>query len=122
HHVDANGDAEELSRERQGRAPLSGAGLGGKPPDAGLRVVERLRDGGVRLVRSRRADTFVLVINVCRGAERRLETMRAIERRWTPEVVDVAHRFGDRDPALARDLLLDQRSGKYRRQRVGTDR
>ena len=54
-HEDLALQAEHAARERQRRAPLPGARLRRDLADAGLRVLVRLRDRGVRLVRARRA-------------------------------------------------------------------
>ncbi len=67
--------------ERQRGAPLPGPGLGRQLPDAGLRVVVRLRHRGVRLVRPGGGDALVLVVDAGRGAERLLEAVRAVEGR-----------------------------------------
>src|SRR5690606_41817082 len=100
--------------ERGRRAPLPGAGLGREAPDAGLAVVVRLDHGGVRLVRSRRAHAFVLVEDLRRRPERRLEAVRAIKRCRPPQAIYLAHRLRNADPALARYFLLDQRLRKDR--------
>src|SRR6476469_10324030 len=69
---------EERTRKSQGGAPLSSTGLGGELPDAGLGVVIHLWDSCVRLVRAGRRNTLVLVIDVCRCAERLREPVRPI--------------------------------------------
>ena len=108
-HVDHDLEAEEATRERERRAPLAGAGLGGQPLDAFLGVVVRLRHRGVGLVGSRRRCSLVLVEDPCGGVERLLQTAGAIERGGAPQLVDVADAIGDLDPALRRDLLPDDR-------------
>ena len=94
--------AELRARERQRRAPLPGTGLGGQPPDARLRVVERLRHRGVRLVRAGRRDAFVLVVDPRRRAERLLQPVRPEQRARPPQPVDVEHLLGDVDVLLGR--------------------
>ena len=81
-HVDHDLEAEEAARERECRAPLAGAGLGGQPLDAFLGVVVRLRHRGVGFVRSRRRCALVLVEDPRGGVERLLQTAGAIERAW----------------------------------------
>ena len=103
-------------------APLARAGLGGQTLDAGFLVVERLRHRGVRLVAAGRADALVLVVDVRRRLQHLLEPPRAVQRRRPPLPVDVAHRAGNLDLALGRDLLHDQRHRKQRREVVGTER
>ena len=115
-------EPELRARERERGAPLARAGLGGEPPDAGLRVVVRLRDGGVRLVRAGRRDALVLVVDPRRGTERLLQPVRAVERRRTPEPVHVQHRARDVDVLLGRDLLHDQVHREQRREVVRPDR
>ena len=87
-----------------------------------LLVVPGLRHRGVRLVRARRRDAFVLEIDLRRRAERLLETARADERRRPPHAVDVADRLGDLDRALGRYLLEDQGHREQRLEIGGADR
>ena len=89
--------------------------------DAGLRVVPSLRHRGVRLVRARRRDAFVLVVDLRRRAERFLEPVRAIQRRWAPHAGRRrAPAPGSRISRSVRDLLQDQRpSGTAARGRRG---
>ena len=112
HHEDLEVEVEEVAGHREGRAPLPGAGLGRQRLRPGFLVVEGLRDGRVRLVRADRADALVLVVDVGRRVERLLEPQRAAHRRRPPEPVDLAHRLGDLDPALGRDLLHRSLIGK----------
>ena len=115
-------EVEQLAGERQRRAPLAGAGLGGELAHALALVVVGLRDGGVRLVRAGGRDALVLVVDVRGGVERALEAVRAVERRRAPQLVDLAHLLGDLDLGLGRDLLLDQPHREDRRQVVGAER
>ena len=71
----------------------------------GLGVLVRLRDRGVRLVRARRGDALVLVVDVRRGIERLLEAAGAEQRRRPPQPVDVADVVRDLDLGLGGDLL-----------------
>jgi hypothetical protein len=114
HHVDLALQPEQLAGQRQGRAPLAGAGLGRQAGDLLLLVVVGLGHRGVRLVAAGRAHAFVLVVDAGRRAERFLQPPRAVERRGAPQAVDVAHLVGDLDPALLADLLLDQFHGEQR--------
>ena len=118
HHVDLALEAEQLAGECQRRAPLAGAGLGGEPRDALLAVVEGLRHRRVRLVAARGADALVLVEDPAGRAERLLQAEGAVQRGGPPHRVDLAHGVGDRDPAVAADLLQDQRHREERRQVV----
>ena len=104
-HVDLDLEAEHGAGEGQRAAPLAGAGLGREPGHALGLVVVRLRQGRVGLVAAGRAAALVLVVDVGRRIERRLESMRAIERRRPIERVRVEHRLGDLDLAVgAHDL------------------
>ncbi len=113
---------ELRARERQRGPPLPGTRLGGQPPDAGLRVVERLRHRRVRLVRAGRRDPFVLVVDPGRGAERLLQTVRAVQRARSPQPVDVEHLVGDVEVLVRGHLLQDQVHREQRREVVGTHR
>ena len=66
--------------ERERRAPLAGAGLGGELPDAFLVVVVGLRHRGVRLVAAGRADALVLEEDLRRGVEQLLQPPRPHQR------------------------------------------
>src|SRR5271167_528948 len=63
HHVDANVEAKHGARKGERRAPLSSAGLGSEPLDAGLLVVEGLSYGRVGFVAARRAYSLVFVVD-----------------------------------------------------------
>ena len=121
-HVHPHLQPEHLAGQRHRAAPLAGAGLGGDALDAGLGVVIGLSHGGVGLVRTGRGDAFVLVVDLRRGAERRFQAMGAEQRRGAPQLIDLAHFFRDRNPALGRHFLLDQAHREDRRQRLGADR
>src|SRR5579872_5263347 len=66
-------DAEQRTGESERGTPLAGTGLGRKLLDALLFVVPGLRHSRVGLVRTGRRNTFVLVINLGRRAERLLQ-------------------------------------------------
>src|SRR5690606_17906138 len=76
HHVDLALEPELGAGERQGRAPLTGTGLGGDAPYARLGVVVGLGDGRVGLVGADRADALVLVVDAGRPADQLLEADR----------------------------------------------
>jgi len=116
HLPDIAGQPEHLTGERQRSAPLAGSGLGTQPLDAGLPVVEGLRDRRVRLVAADRGRALVLVVDPGFGAQRLLEAVRPVQRRRTPQSVDLGHSIGNRDPALGAHLLSDQRLREDRRQ------
>ena len=89
-----------LAGEREGGAPLAGAGLGGELGDAFLLVVLGLGDGGVGLVRAGRADAFVLEVDLGRSAEGLLPSRSADERSGPPELVDLPDLIGDLDQTV----------------------
>ena len=122
HHEDDDLEAEHGARQRQRRAPLPGTGLGGDALDALFFVVERLRNGGVRLVAAGRAHALVLVVDARRGIQRPLQPPGAEQRRRAPLPIDVAHRLRDLDLALGAHLLLDHRAREDHRQVVRGDR
>src|SRR3954451_20785095 len=106
-HEDLALEPEQRARERQRRAPLARTGLGRELAYARARVLVGLRHGGVGLVRTRGRDALVLVVDARRRIELGLEAPGAVERRWAPELVGLAHLLGDLDLRLRRDLLLD---------------
>ncbi len=122
HHVDLALEPEQRARERERRAPLARAGLGGEPGDALLAVVEGLRHRRVGLVAARRADALVLVEDAAARPERRLQPQGAVEGGRPPHRVDLADGVGDRDPALAADLLEDEGHREEGREVVRPDR
>ena len=121
-HVDLDFQAEQRAGEGERGAPLPGAGLGRKLGYALFLIVERLGDRGVRLVAAGGAHALVFVENARARSERLLEPPRAIERRRTPQAIDVAHGRGNFDLPLGADLLADERHRKERREVAGTDR
>ena len=66
----------------------------------------RLRDRGVRFVRTGGADALVLVVDVRGCLQRLLEPHRAQQRRGPPERVDVAN--GDVAAEARKDLRDEQ--------------
>ena len=89
-HVDLDFEAEQRAGEGERRAPLPGAGLGRKLGYALFLIVEGLGDRGVGLVAPGGADALVFVEDARGRSERLLEPPRAIERRRTPQAIDVA--------------------------------
>src|SRR5207247_7557696 len=108
-HVDLALEADQLAGERERAPPLARAGLGRQARAPFLLVVERLRDGGVRLVAPRRADALVLVEDAGAGSDRLLEPVSPEGRRRRPERVDVEAFLGDRALGVLADLLPDDR-------------
>ena len=119
HHVDLALQPEHLAGERERRPPLAGSGLGRQALAAGLRAVEGLRHGGVRLVRPGGRDALVLVVDAGAGAQRLLQPAGAVERRRPPHPVDVQHLLRHGDLGIGRDLLEDDVHREQRRQIVG---
>ncbi len=108
--------------EGEGAPPLPRPGLGGELLDALLVVVEGLRHRGVGLVRPGGADALVLVVDVRRRPERRLEPVGAVQRGRSVRFVGFAHVFWDFDVAFARHLLCDHPHRKQRRKIIRPDR
>ena len=121
-HVDFDFEAEQRAGEGERRAPLPRAGLGRELGHALFLVVKSLGHGGVGLVAAGRADALVFVEDTGGRSERLLEPPGAIEGRWAPHAVDVAHRRRDFDVPLGAHLLADQRHRKERREIGGADR
>ena len=121
-HEDLDFEAEQLPGEGERRAPLPGAGFGRQLLDAGFLVVVGLRHRRVGLVAAGRADALVLVEDARRRIERLFEAARAEQRRRPPQLVNLAHRLGDFDPALGGHFLRDQRHREDRRQVGRSDR
>jgi hypothetical protein len=76
---------------------------------AGQLVEVGLRHGGIGLVRTGRRNAFVLVEDLGRRAQHLLQAQRAAQRRRAPQRIDLAHFFGNGDPALGRHFLLEDR-------------
>ena len=69
-----------------------------------------------------RAAAFVFEEDLGRGVQRLFQAARPEQRRRPPQLVDIADRLGNFDPPLGRDLLLNHRHRKQRRQVIRTDR
>jgi len=113
-HVDSAFQAEHLAGHGKGAAPLSGPRFRGETLDAEYLVVIGLGNGRVRLVRPRRAVSFIFVVDLHGGVEKLFEIPGPEEGRGTPQNVFFENRFGDVDPALRRSFLLDQVHGENR--------
>ena len=111
-HEDLTLKVKEAAGEGQRRAPLASAGFSRQLLDPGFGVGESLRDGRVWLVRAGRRHALVLEVDVGRCVERLLKAAGTVERRWAPELVDLAHLLRDVDLRLLRDLLHDQLFGE----------
>src|SRR3954453_19025825 len=79
-HEDLNIDPEEGSSVCERGSPLPAPGFGNDAADAGLAIVERLWNRGVRLVAAGRTDTFVLVVDLRRRVESLLQAAGTEER------------------------------------------
>ena len=121
HHVYLAFEAEELTGKTQRATPLAGAGFGGNTFYTLLLIVVGLRYGGVRFVRSGRADAFVFVVDFGGGVQRFFQPVGAVQRCGAPYRVDVAHLVGNLNPFFGRYFLHDERHGKQGRQRFGPD-
>jgi len=115
-HPDLAVDGELRAGEGQRAAPLAGAGLGGEPLGAFGRVVERLRDRGVRLVRTGRGDPFVLVVDACGGVDGLLQPARAVQRGGPPEPVHVEDLVRNVDIGVRGHFLPDELHREQRRE------
>ena len=122
HHPDLALQAEQPARERERRAPLTGTGLGRELLDPGGSVLVSLRHSGIRFVRAGRGAPLVLVIDVSGRIELALEPERAVQWRRAPQLVGIAHRFGNLDLRLGGDLLLDQAEREQGREVVRSGR
>src|SRR5690606_30223964 len=97
HHVHLRFDTEDAAGEGERRSPLARARLRRDALHAFLLVVVRLRDRGVRLVRTGGRDAFVLVVDLRRRIERLFEARRTDQGRWPPDAVDLADLIRDGD-------------------------
>ena len=77
HHVDADVDTELTSGKSERASPLTGTGFGDQTVNACHFVVIGLGNGGVRFVRTCRADCFVFVVDLGRSLEHLLQSMSA---------------------------------------------
>jgi len=115
-------EAEHVAGESQRASPLTGTGLRANGRGALALVVVRLGDSGIRLVRSRRRHTLVLIVDFRRGAEILFETAGADKRRGAPYRKNIKDFLGNIDPALGGHFLFEQSHGKYRSEVVESDR
>ena len=113
---------EQGTGKSQRSTPLARTGFRRQSPDPCFFVIESLRNGGVGLMASRRADPFVFVKNLGRRAQRFLQTQRSVQRRWPPHAQHVPHGLWYGDFTLGGNLLFDQAHGEKRRQIVRPDR
>ena len=109
-HEDGGLDVEEVRHHGEGSPPLPRTGLGGECVDTGLGVVVGLSQSGVALVASEGAHVLPLEVDLGRGLEVPLETVRPLEG-CGPVQVDqiVPDLLGDVDVPLRGALLLDDR-------------
>ncbi len=101
-------ETEQAAGERQGRAPLAGAGFGGQTAGAGFRIVIGLGHGGVRLVRAGRAHALVFEVDARRRIQRLFQAAGTDQRAWAPHLVDVQHRCRNIHITLGGHFLGDQ--------------
>ena len=107
-------DTKHLPCQRHRATPLPGAGLGRDALDAGLLVVVRLRHRGIRFMRSSRRNAFVLVVDFRRRSQHLFQSCCAHQRRRAPQPVNLANFLRNRNPALGRHFLLQDRHRKNR--------
>ena len=98
--IDSGFQSEEAGGICQGSSPLSGTGFGGHVSHSLLLAIVCLRDGGVQLVRAHRADALVLEVDMCRCAERFLQSISAHQRSAAVVFVHFADLFGDFNPRV----------------------
>ncbi len=114
HLEDLTLDVEDRAGIRQRGAPLPSSRLGDHLPGACLLVEERLGDRGVWLVRARRADALVLVVDVRRSPQGLLEPPRPEQGSRPPRAVHVDDLSRNVDVGLGRHLLFDESHRKQR--------
>ena len=108
-HIDLAVEPEVGAGHRQGRAPLSGAGLGRDAAQPLLLGVVRLRDGAVELVRAGGVVALELVVDLCWGLQLLFQAVGAHERRGAVHLVKIADLVRDGDLAVVVvELLTDQ--------------
>ena len=99
--IDSGFQSEEAGGICQGSSPLSGTGFGGHVSHSLLLAIVCLWDGGVQLVRAHRADALVLEVDMCRCAERFLQSISAHQRSAAVVFVHFADLFGDFNPRVS---------------------
>ena len=114
YHVDLQLKTEHCASKAQSASPLSRAGLGCQPLDAGDLVVVCLCQGGVELVTSGGTDSFVLVIDFGRRVKCAFKLRCANERRRSECSVRRPYFIGDFNETLLAHFLHNQLHGKER--------
>ena len=103
----------------QGRAPLTGTGLGGDALEALLLGVIGLRDGGVQLVGAGGVVALEFVVNFSRGPKRLFQAVGPYQGRGTVHFVEIQDFLGNGDfPVIVVQLLANQLIAEYRAQIV----
>ena len=97
-HVYGQFDAELPAGICKGGTPLTGAGLCGDVRHALVLAIPSLCQGRIELVRTNRADAFVLEIYVRGRVERLLKGVGTYQRRTTPFLILLSYLVGNRNP------------------------
>ena len=109
HHVDLAVQAQVSAGHGEGRAPLTGAGLGGDAFEALLLGVVGLGDGAVQLVGAGGVIALKLVVNFRGGLELFLQAVGPDQGGGTVHLVEVTDLLGNRNiGGVVVQLLLDQ--------------
>ena len=123
--VEADADHKHLAFETelgtgkgQGAAPLAGTGFGGQFFDAEFFVVICLGHRRIGLVAPGRTDAFIFIIDPGRRIQCFFKRIRSYQRAGTPDIVYPQNFFGNIDPALRADFLLDEIHREYRCQHI----
>ena len=104
-HIDIALQPKQLAGQGKGRPPLARARFRCEPFGAGLLVEKGLWNRSIDLVAASGAGAFVFVVNMGRGLERALKTHRSQQWGWTPQRINLAHRFRDFDPTVRTHFL-----------------
>ena len=113
YHIDSQFQSEMFGGHSHGSSPLSGACFGRDIGHAFLFAEIGLRNSGIQFMRSDRADTFVLEVDVSRRVECFFKSVSADQRSRTPDFIHVANFFRDFDPGIRLvHLLVYQSFGK----------
>ena len=119
-HVDLAVQAQIGAGHGEGRAPLTGAGLGGHALQALLLGVVGLGDGGVELVGAGGVVALELVVDLGRGLELFLQAVGPDQGGGTVHFIEVPDLFGDRDVGVVVvQFLLDQLLAEHALQLLG---
>ena len=116
HHIDSQFQTERLGCVGEGCAPLTGTCLSRNIRYAFLLAIISLRQSGVQFVRTDRADTFVLEIDMRWRIQCFFQTVGTDERCRTPNLIHVANFFGNFNPRISRIHFL--LGSPFREQRV----